>query len=107
VLDGDRGAIKAYLRNLSQAGRLGHYLRIEDWLRRVLDRMKSNADIELLYGLFNSADGRHVLQHALLEVPIIGMDSNFFSLLRSLLSKHPNIYSSALQAMWQRVTTRS
>jgi flavin-dependent dehydrogenase len=107
VLDGDRGAIKAYLRNLSQAGRLGHYLRIEDWLRRVLDRMKSNADIELLYGLFNSADGRQVLQHALLEVPIIGMDSNFFSLLRGLLSKHPNIYSSALQAMWQRVTTRS
>lgn len=107
VLDGDRGAIKAYLRNLSQAGRLGHYLRIEDWLRWVLDRMKSNADIELLYGLFNSTDGRHVLQHALLEVPIIGMDSNFFSMLRGLLSKHPNIYSSALQAMWQRVTTRS
>ncbi|HYL41816.1 MAG TPA: FAD-dependent monooxygenase [Ktedonobacteraceae bacterium] len=107
VLDGNRGAIKAYLRNLSQAGRLGHYLRIEDWLRWVLDRMKSNADIELLYGLFNSADGRHVLQHALLEAPIIGMDSNFFSMLRGLLSKHPNIYSSALQAMWQRVTTRS
>lgn len=107
VLDGDRGAIKAYLRNLSQAGRLGHYLRIEDWLRWVLDRMKSNADIELLYGLFNSTNGHHVLQHALLEVPIIGMDSNFFSLLRSLLSKHPNIYSSALQAVWQRVTTRS
>ncbi|MFL5660898.1 MAG: hypothetical protein ACJ8BW_06045, partial [Ktedonobacteraceae bacterium] len=107
VLDGDRNAIKAYLRNLSQAGRLGHYLRIEDWLRWVLDRMKSNADIELLYGLFNSVDGRQVLQHALLEVPIIGMDSNFFSLLRGLLSKHPNIYSSALQAMWQRVTTRS
>jgi digeranylgeranylglycerophospholipid reductase len=107
VLDADEGAIKAYLRNLSQAGRLGHYLRIEDWLRWVLDRMKSDADIELLYGLFNSPDGRQVLRHALLEVPIIGMDSSFFSLLRGLLNKHPSIYGSALQAVWQRVTTHS
>ncbi len=103
VLDNDSGAIKAYLRNLAQANRLGHYLRIEDWLRWVLDNMKSNADVEMLYGLFNSDEGRKVLQHALLEVPIIGMDSNFFGLIRGLLSRHPRIYRSALQAVWQRV----
>jgi flavin-dependent dehydrogenase len=33
VLNGSEGAIRAYLRDLPQAGRLGHYLRIENWLR--------------------------------------------------------------------------
>ncbi|HET9920241.1 MAG TPA: hypothetical protein VFQ30_10405, partial [Ktedonobacteraceae bacterium] len=107
VLNGERGAIRAYLRNLSQAGRLGHYLKIEDWLRWALDRMNSNADIDALYGLFRSPAGHQILQRALLELPIIGMDSTFFSLLRSLLSKHPGLYSSALQAVWKRVTTNS
>lgn len=105
VLNGERGAIKAYQRNLAQAGRLGHYLKIEDWLRWALDRMNSNADVDALYGLFRSPAGHEMLQRALLEVPIIGMDSNFFSLLRSLLSKHPGLYSSALQAVWKRVTS--
>ena len=104
VLNGERGAIKAYQRNLAQAGRLGHYLKIEDWLRWALDRMNSNADVDALYGLFRSPAGHEMLQRALLEVPIIGMDSNFFSLLRALLSKHPGLYSSALQAVWKRVT---
>jgi len=104
VLNGERGAIKAYQRNLAQAGRLGHYLKIEDWLRWALDRMGSNADVDALYGLFRSPAGHQMLQRALLEIPIIGMDSNFFSLLRALLSKHPGLYSSALQAVWKRVT---
>jgi digeranylgeranylglycerophospholipid reductase len=104
VLNNEQRAVKAYLRNLSQANRLGHYLRIEDWLRWVLDNMKSNADVEMLYGLFNTPEGQKVLQHSLLEIPIIGMDSNFFSLLRGLLGRHPRIYRSAFQAVWQRVT---
>lgn len=105
VLNGESGVVKAYLRNLAQAGRLGHYLKIEDWLRWALDRMTSNTDVDALYGLFRSPAGHELLQRALLEVPIIGMDSNFFSLLRALLSKHPGLYSSALQAVWKRVTT--
>ena len=107
VLNGERGAIKAYLRNLSQAGRLGHYLRIEDWLRLVLDSMKSDADVGMLYSLFASPGGRQVLQRTLLETPIIAMDSSFFALLRSLLSQHPRLYGSAFQALWQRVTARN
>jgi geranylgeranyl diphosphate/geranylgeranyl-bacteriochlorophyllide a reductase len=107
VLNGDRGAIKAYLRNLSQVSRLGHYLRIEDWLRLVLDSMKSDADVDVLYGLFASPEGRQVLQRTLLETPIIAMDSSFFALLRSLLGQHPRLYGSAFQALWQRVTARN
>ena len=105
VLNGTDGAIKAYLHNITHAGRLGHYLRIEDWLRLALDNMKSDADVSMLYGLFASPEGHKILQSALLETPIIGMDSNFFSLLRGLLGKHPRIYRSAFQAVWQRVTT--
>lgn len=104
VMNGTDGSIKAYLHNISQAGGLGHYLRIEDWLRLVLDNMKSDADVSMLYGLFASPEGHKVLQSALLETPIIGMDSNFFNLLRSLLGKHPRIYRSAFQALWQRMT---
>ncbi|MBV9615183.1 MAG: FAD-dependent monooxygenase [Ktedonobacteraceae bacterium] len=103
VMNATSGSIQAYLHNISQAGRLGHYLRIEDWLRLALDNMKSDADVSMLYGLFASPEGHKILQSALLETPIIGMDSSFFSLLRSLLSKHPRIYRSAFQAVWQRV----
>jgi digeranylgeranylglycerophospholipid reductase len=105
VSNGTPGSIKAYLRNIAQAGRLGHYLRIEDWLRFALDNMHSDADVSMLYGLFASPEGHKILQSALLETPIIGMDSNFFGLLRNLLSKHPRIYRSAFKAVWQRVTT--
>jgi flavin-dependent dehydrogenase len=104
VMNGTNGAIKAYLRDIAHAGRLGDYLRIEDWLRTVLDNMRSDADVSLLYGLFASPEGHNILQSALLETPIIGMDSTFFSLLRGLLGKHPHIYRSAFQAAWQRVT---
>jgi len=106
VVNGVTGAVKAYLRDLSQAGRLGQYLQIEDWLRWVLDRMGSNADVSALYGLFGTPDGRRVLQRTLLETPIISMDSGFFALVRSLLSKHPSIYGSALRMAWQRVYRR-
>lgn len=103
VLNGQRGAIQSYLRNLAHAGRLGQYLRIEDWLRWVLDRMQSDADVGLLYGLFGTPSGQRILQQTLLETPIIGMDGNFFTILRSLLKKHPHLYSSTIQALWQRV----
>ncbi|MGZ3667405.1 MAG: FAD-dependent monooxygenase [Ktedonobacterales bacterium] len=107
LLNGIPGAIRKYQRDLPQAARLGHYLQIEDWLRWVLDRMDSNADVAALYGLLGSGEGKRVLQSALLETPIIGMDSGFFSLLRSLLSKHPSVYGSAIRMAWQRVTTRA
>ncbi len=103
LLNNERGAVKAYLRNLSHANRLGDYLRIEDWLRWVLDSMRSNDDVGMLYGLFQSEEGRQVLQKALLGVPIIGMDSSFFALMRSLLGKHPRLYRSAVQAVSARV----
>ena len=103
VLNNERGAVNTYLRNLSHANRLGDYLRIEDWLRWVLDSMRSNDDVGMLYGLFQSAEGQQVLQKALLSVPIIGMDSSFFALMRSLLGKHPRLYRSALHAISKRV----
>jgi digeranylgeranylglycerophospholipid reductase len=106
VLNGERNAVKAYLRNLPHAGRLGHYLRIEDWIRWVLDSMKSDADVKMLYSLFGSPGGRKVLQRVLLETPIIGMDSNFFALIRNLLSQHPSLYGSVLQTTWHRITAR-
>jgi len=103
VLNGEKSAVTAYLHNLSHANRLGDYMRIEDWLRWVLDSMNSNDDVAMLYGLFQSAEGRQVLQKALLGVPIIGMDSSFFALMRSLLGKHPRLYRSALHALSKRV----
>lgn len=107
VCNGVSGAVKHYLRDLPQAGRLGHYLQIEDWLRRVLDRMGSNADLSALYGLFGSVAGQRVLQQTLLETPIISMDGSFFGMLRSLLGRHPSIYGSAVRAAWRRVTARA
>jgi digeranylgeranylglycerophospholipid reductase len=107
VLNGKAGAVKAYLRDLPQAGRLGHYLQIEDWLRWVLDRMGSNADLAMLYGLFTSLEGRRILQSTLLETPIVGMDGSFFGILRSLLGRHPSVYGSAFKAALRRVATRA
>lgn len=102
IMNGTEGSIKAYLRNVAESGSLDHYLRIEDWLRRALDAMKSDADVRMLYGLFASPEGHKILQSALLETPIVAMDGNFFHLLRNLLSKHPRIYRSAFQALWRR-----
>ena len=87
----------------SFAGRLGHYLRIEDWIRWVLDSMKSDADVRMLYSLFGSPGGRQVLQRVLLETPIIGMDSSLFALLRNLLNQHPGLYGAVLQTTWHRI----
>ncbi|MHB8600530.1 MAG: FAD-dependent monooxygenase [Ktedonobacteraceae bacterium] len=106
VLNGERGAIKAYERNVLHAGRLGHYLRIEDWLRWALDSMKSDADVSMLYSFFETPEGHKLLQRTLFETPIIGMDGNLLSLLRSLLGQHPRLYGSAFQSVWRRVTTR-
>jgi len=53
--------------------------------------------------LFQSAEGQQVLQKALLSVPIIGMDSSFFALMRSLLGKHLCLYRPALHAVSTRV----
>ncbi len=106
VLNGDRGAIKAYERNVLLAGRLGHYLRIEDWLRWALDSMKSDADVSMLYSFFETPEGHKLLQRTLFETPIIGMDGNLLALLRSLLGQHPRLYGSAFQSVWRRVTTR-
>jgi flavin-dependent dehydrogenase len=107
ILNGTEGAIRAYLRDLPQAGRLGHYLKIERWLRLALDRANSNADLSAFYGLFATPAGKQVLQRTLFETPIISMDSSFFALLRTLLSKRPALYGSALRVAWQRVVARS
>ena len=107
VLNDVPGAVPAYLANLSQAGRLGHYLKIEDWLRWVLDRMASNADLSVFYGLLGTAEGRAVLQRTLLETPIVNMDSGFFGMLRSLLSHHPRVYGSVFRGALRRVTARA
>ncbi len=107
VLNGVGGAVKQYLRDLPQAGRLGHYLKIEDWIRWVLDRMGSNSDLSLLYGLLATTEGRRVLQSALLETPIIGMDGSFFGLVRSVMGRHPSVYGAALRSAWRRATARA
>ncbi len=107
ILNQVPGSIKTYLRDLSHAGRLGHYLQIEDWLRWALDRIGSNVDLSSFYGLFGTPEGHQVLQRTLLETPIISMDSGFFNMIRLLLSKHPRIYGSAVRMAWQRVTTRA
>jgi len=107
ILNGVPGAVKGYLRDLPQAGRLGHYLQIEDWLRWALNSLGSNADIAAFYGLFGTPEGYQALQRTLLETPIIGMDSGFFGMIRTLLSQHPRIYGSAVRMAWQRMKTRA
>jgi flavin-dependent dehydrogenase len=106
TLNGSVGAVRAYLRDLPQAGRLGHYLKIEDWLRFALDRLSSNADVAAFYALFSTSEGHALLQRTLLETPIVSMDSHFFALLRALLGKHPAVYGSAVRAAWGRITAR-
>ena len=106
TLNGSAGAVRAYLRDLPQAGRLGHYLKIEDWLRFALDRLSSNADVAAFYALFSTSEGHALLQRTLLETPIVSMDSHFFALLRSLLGKHPAVYGAAVRAAWGRITAR-
>ncbi|MGO8950612.1 MAG: FAD-dependent monooxygenase [Ktedonobacterales bacterium] len=107
VLNGTPGAVKHYLRDFAQAGRMGQYLQIEDWLRWVLDRMGSNADLAMLYGLFGSPHGHLVLQQVLLETPIISMDNNLFAMLRNLLGRHPSIYGSVFRSALRRVVARA
>ncbi len=107
ILNGVPGAVKGYLRDLTHAGRLGHYLQIEDWLRWALNSLGSNADIGAFYALFDTPEGHEALQRALLETPIIGMDSGFFGMIRTLLSQHPRIYGSAVRMAWQRFTART
>jgi flavin-dependent dehydrogenase len=107
VLNGTQGAVKQYLRDLPQAGRLGQYLQIEDWLRWALDRLGSSADMAAFYGLFATPEGHQVLQRILLETPIISMDKNVFTTVRTLLSRHPRIYGTALRVALQRITARA
>jgi flavin-dependent dehydrogenase len=101
------GGVKTYLRTLPQAGRLGPYLRIEEWMRIALDRMTSNADWSALISIFASESGNRALRAILLETPIIGMDSAFAGLTRGLLTQHPKLYGAAVRAAWQRLTTRA
>ncbi len=107
ILNGVPGAVKSYLRDLLHAGRLGQLFQVEDWLRWALDRFGSNTDLAAFYGLFGTPQGHLVLQRALLETPIISMDSSFLSMLRVLLSKHPHIYGSVVRIAWQRITARA
>jgi geranylgeranyl reductase len=108
ILNGTEGAVKKYLRDFGLAGRMGHYLQIEDWLRKVLDHMGSNKDVAMLYGLFGgSSEGHRILQQVLLETPIISMDSSLFGVIRNLLGKHPSIYGSAIRSAFHRVVARA
>ena len=104
---GTKGAIRTYLKDLPQAGRLGHYLQIEDWLRRLMNHANSNADLSAFYGIFDTQEGNRVLRRALFETPIISMDSSFFGLIRTLLANRPGLYGTALKVAWQRVTARA
>ena len=104
--NGTPGSVKAYLRDLPHAGRLGHYLQIEDWLRAALDRIRSNRDVSAFYGLFSTPEGHKVLQRTLFETPIISMDSSFFGLIRQLFAQRPALYGSAIRAAVSRVGAR-
>ena len=107
LLNGVSGSMKMYLRILPHAGRLGPYLRVEDWIRMALDRMTTNADWRTLVSIFASESGNRALRAILLETPIIGMDSAFAGLTRGLLTQHPKLYGAALRAAWQRLTARA
>ncbi|HEU5347945.1 MAG TPA: NAD(P)/FAD-dependent oxidoreductase, partial [Ktedonobacterales bacterium] len=106
IAGGTKGAIRTYLKDLPQAGRLGHYLQIEDWIRKLMDRATSNADLSAFYGIFDTEEGNRVLRRALFETPIISMDSSFFGLIRTLFASRPGLYGTALKMAWQRVTAR-
>jgi flavin-dependent dehydrogenase len=106
IVGGTKGAIRTYLKDLPEVGRLGHYLQIEDWIRRLLDRAKSNTDLSAFYGIFDTEEGNRVLQRVLFETPIVSMDSSFFGLIRTLFANRPGLYGTALKMAWQRVTAR-
>jgi flavin-dependent dehydrogenase len=106
IVGGTKGAIRVYLKDLPQFGRLGHYLQIEDWIRRLMDRASSNADLAAFYGIFETEEGNRVLKRALFETPIASMDSSFFGLIRTLFANRPGLYGTALKMAWQRVTAR-
>lgn len=106
LLNGAPAAIKSYLRTLPQAGRLGPYLKIEDWIRFALDHMTSNADLQALVNIMAAPEGNRTVRSALLETPIIGMDKAFFAMARGMFMQHPRFYGSALRAAWQRLAVR-
>jgi flavin-dependent dehydrogenase len=107
LLNGVKDGVKTYLRTLPQAGRLGPYLQIEDWIRFALDRMATNADLRTLISILAAEKGARALRGALLETPIIGMDNAFAGMARGLLAQHPKLYGAAFRAVWQRVTARA
>jgi flavin-dependent dehydrogenase len=107
LLNGAPSAMKGYLRTLSQAGRLGPYLQIEDWIRFALDHMTSNADLQALVSIMASPEGNRVVRSALLETPIMGMDKAFFGMARGMFLQHPRLYGSAFRAAWQRIAMRA
>ncbi|HEX9035915.1 MAG TPA: NAD(P)/FAD-dependent oxidoreductase [Ktedonobacterales bacterium] len=107
LLNGVRGGVQTYLRVLPQAGRLGPYLQIEDWIRLALDRMTTNADMQALVSIFASESGNRALRSILLETPIVGMDNAFAGLARGLLTAHPKLYGAAFRAAWRRVSSRA
>jgi digeranylgeranylglycerophospholipid reductase len=107
LLNGAPSAMKVYLRTLPQAGRLGPYLQIEDWIRFALDHMTSNADLQALVSIMASPEGNRVIRSALLETPIMGMDKAFFGMARGLFMQHPRLYGSAFRAAWQRIAARA
>ncbi len=107
LLNGAPSAMKVYLRTLPQAGRLGPYLQIEDWIRFALDHMTSNADLQALVSIMASPEGNRVVRAALLETPIMGMDKAFFGMARGMFLQHPRLYGSAFRAAWQRLALRA
>jgi flavin-dependent dehydrogenase len=107
LLNGSPTGVKTYLRTLPQAGRLGPYLQIEDWIRFALDHMTTNADWQALVSIMASPEGNRTLRAALLETPIMGMDRAFFGMARSMFMQHPRLYGSAFRAAWQRIAARA
>lgn len=107
LLNGSPEGVKSYLRTLPQAGRLGPYLQIEDWIRFALDRMASNADLHTLVSIMASPEGNRVVRTGLLETPIIGMDKAFFAMARGMFLQHPRLYGTAFRAAWQRLAVRA
>ncbi len=106
VLNGTRGAVRAYLRNLPHVGRLGQYLRLEDWIRLGMNQLRSDDDLGAFYGLFTTPEGQAMLRRLLFETPIISMDGSFAATVRGLLSRNPAFYRSALHAVWRHLLAR-
>ncbi len=103
VLNGTRGTVRAYLRDLPRAYRLGHYLRIESWLRRAMNAVGSNADLAAFYGVFVAAEGQAVLRRTLFETPIANMDNALFGIIRQCIGRSPVISRAFAGALWQRL----